>query len=94
VSDDGPGVTPEARERLFQRLGQVGGDSQRPGTELGLYFCRLVVEAHGGTIGVDNRPGRGRDVPLHAAAGEDLRPAHFRRWRSRHSACGLYVSGP
>jgi signal transduction histidine kinase len=31
VSDDGPGVTPEARERLFQRFGQVGGDSQRPG---------------------------------------------------------------
>jgi signal transduction histidine kinase len=59
VSDDGPGLTPEARERLFQRFGQVGGDSQRPGTELGLYFCRLVVEAHGGTIGVDNRPGRG-----------------------------------
>jgi signal transduction histidine kinase len=59
VSDDGPGVTPGARERLFQRFGQVGGDSQRPGTELGLYFCRLVVEAHGGTIGVDNRPGRG-----------------------------------
>jgi signal transduction histidine kinase len=59
VSDDGPGVSPEAREWLFQRLGQAGRDPQRPGTHLGLYFCRLVVEAHGGTIGVDNRPARG-----------------------------------
>jgi signal transduction histidine kinase len=59
VSDDGPSVSPEARERLFQRFGQASGDPQRPGTDLGLYFCRLVVEAHGGTIGVDNRPARG-----------------------------------
>lgn len=59
VSDDGPGVSPEAREWLFQRLGQVGRDPQRSGAHLGLYFCRLVVEAHGGTIGVDNRPARG-----------------------------------
>jgi signal transduction histidine kinase len=59
VSDDGPGVPPEAREHVFQRFGQVGGDAHRPGTGLGLYFCRLVVEAHGGRIGVDNRPGRG-----------------------------------
>jgi len=59
VSDDGPGVPPEAYERVFQRFGQVGGEAGRPGTGLGLYFCRLVVEAHGGAIGVDNRPGRG-----------------------------------
>jgi len=59
VSDDGPSVSPEAREWLFQRFGQAGGDPQRPGTELGLYFCRLVVEVHGGTIDVDNRPVRG-----------------------------------
>jgi signal transduction histidine kinase len=59
VSDDGPSMSPEARERLFQRFGQASGDPQRPGTDLGLYFCRLVVEAHGGTIGVDNRPARG-----------------------------------
>ncbi len=59
VSDDGPSVSPEARDRRFQRFGQASSDPQRPGTDLGLYFCRLVVEAHGGTIGVDNRPARG-----------------------------------
>jgi signal transduction histidine kinase len=59
VSDDGPGVPPEASELVFQRFGQVGGEAQRPGTGLGLYFARLVVEGHGGTIGVENRPGRG-----------------------------------
>jgi signal transduction histidine kinase len=59
VSDDGPSVWPEARGRLLERFGQASGDPQRPGTDLGLYYCRLVVEAHGGTIGVDNRPARG-----------------------------------
>jgi signal transduction histidine kinase len=59
VSDDGPAVPPGAHERVFQRFGQVGGEAGRPGTGLGLYFCRLLVEAHGGAIGVDNRPGRG-----------------------------------
>jgi signal transduction histidine kinase len=59
VSDDGPSVPPEGRELVFQRFGQIGGEAQRPGTGLGLYFARLVVEGHGGTIGVENRPGRG-----------------------------------
>lgn len=59
VSDDGPGIPPQAHDQVFQRFGQAAGEAQRPGTGLGLYFCRLVVEAHGGTIAVDNRPGRG-----------------------------------
>ena len=60
VSDDGPGVPPEHRGELFQRFDRVPpAQVQRPGTGLGLYFCRLMVEAHGGTIAADDRPGRG-----------------------------------
>ena len=46
VSDTGPGVPGHVRERLFQKF--VTGS--RGGTGLGLAFCRLAVEAHGGRI--------------------------------------------
>jgi signal transduction histidine kinase len=46
VSNDGPPVSDEARTRLFVKYGK--DTSGRRG--FGLYFCRLVIEAHGGTI--------------------------------------------
>jgi signal transduction histidine kinase len=57
VSDDGPGIPPELRERLFQKF--TTGDVKGRGTGLGLAFCRLAVEAHGGRIWVDTPPGGG-----------------------------------
>jgi len=59
VSDDGPGVPEEARERIFDKFAQAGGGTQRQGTGLGLTFCRLIVEAHGGKIWVESEPGQG-----------------------------------
>lgn len=59
VSDDGQGIPPEALGRLFNKFQQVGGAGQRHGSGLGLYFCRLLVEAHGGAIGVRSEPGKG-----------------------------------
>jgi two-component system, sensor histidine kinase and response regulator len=52
VADQGPGIAQELRERIFQRYVQLepGGDSARAGRGLGLAFCKLAVEAHGGTI--------------------------------------------
>jgi PAS domain S-box-containing protein len=57
VSDDGPGISTELRERLFQKF--ATGDVKGRGTGLGLAFCRLAVEAHGGRIWVDSQPGQG-----------------------------------
>jgi len=57
VSDDGPGIPSELRDRLFQKF--TTGDVSGRGTGLGLAFCRLAVEAHGGRIWVDTEPGRG-----------------------------------
>ena len=61
VSDTGPGIPREYRERVFEKFGQVDAvlRGQRFSTGLGLTFCRLAVEAHGGHIGVDSEVGRG-----------------------------------
>jgi two-component system, NtrC family, sensor histidine kinase KinB len=58
VQDAGPGVPPNMREHVFEKYGQVHATA-REGTGIGLTFCRLVVEAHGGYIGVRDAPGGG-----------------------------------
>jgi len=61
VSDTGEGIPPEAFERIFEKFGQV--ESRQGGrmmsTGLGLTFCKLAIEAHGGHIGVESVPGEG-----------------------------------
>ncbi len=57
VIDTGPGVPNEYKTRLFERFVQVRGQhGSRRGSGLGLTFCRLVVEAHGGSIWIDDNP--------------------------------------
>jgi two-component system, sensor histidine kinase and response regulator len=61
IADTGPGIAPEMRERIFDPFVQLDGDHRgtaRAGRGLGLTFCRLAVEAHGGRISVeDAQPG-------------------------------------
>ncbi len=59
VTDDGPGIAPEYHERIFEKFGQVDDPQSHLGTGLGLTFCKLAVEAHGGRIGVESAVGRG-----------------------------------
>jgi signal transduction histidine kinase len=55
VHDDGPGIPVESRERVFEKFGQVDlVDSRRRSSGLGLTFCKLAVEAHGGLIGIES----------------------------------------
>jgi signal transduction histidine kinase len=55
IADPGPGVPPEDRERIFSRFTQgVGEISRVGGFGLGLAFCRLAVETHGGRIWVES----------------------------------------
>jgi signal transduction histidine kinase len=57
VIDQGPGVPEEYKHTLFDRFVEVKGRvGRRRGTGLGLTFCRLVVEAHGGTIWIEDSP--------------------------------------
>jgi len=55
VSDTGPGLSPEARARLFTPY----FSTKTSGTGLGLAITRRVVEAHGGTISVEDAAGGG-----------------------------------
>ncbi len=61
VSDNGPGVAPEDKPRIFERFQQVGNTlTNKPqGTGLGLAICRQIVERFGGRIWVESRPGHG-----------------------------------
>ena len=61
VSDNGPGVAPEDREKIFERFQQAGETLVgRPyGTGLGLAICREIIERFGGRIWLESEPERG-----------------------------------
>ena len=61
VSDDGPGIAPAERARVFGRFVRLDSDRARSGggSGLGLAIVAEVVAAHGGTVTIDDRPGGG-----------------------------------
>lgn len=63
VSDEGEGIPPEFTEKIFEKFAQA--DLRKLGLKtdrgLGLTFCKLAVEAHGGRIWVESRLGEGSD---------------------------------
>lgn len=59
VEDNGPGVPRGKEEAIFSKFERGHVESATPGVGLGLAICRAIVEAHGGTIRAENRPGGG-----------------------------------
>ncbi len=60
ITDTGPGIPEKERERIFEKFTQVQEKHiQRQGTGLGLTFCQLAVNAHGGQIWVESEEGEG-----------------------------------
>ncbi len=76
VADQGPGIPPEHRERVFEKYARLAlrhsGVCANRG--LGLTFCRLAVEAHGGTVWVEDAPGGGALFRVVLPALEPLDP--------------------
>jgi two-component system phosphate regulon sensor histidine kinase PhoR len=69
VSDEGPGIPVEARERVFEKFYRVPGreshDPRRKGVGLGLPIARRLVEAQGGRMWIDSTDaGKGALVQL------------------------------
>jgi len=63
VRDQGPGLTPADRERLFERFAR-GSEPRAEGVGLGLAFTRTVVERHAGRLGLDSTPGVGSEFRI------------------------------
>lgn len=61
VADTGQPIPPEYHETIFKKFGQAGirKRGERASTGLGLTFCKLAVEAHGGRIGIESAAGKG-----------------------------------
>jgi signal transduction histidine kinase len=71
VTDHGPGVRPEDRERLFRRYFRAPATQEvAGGLGLGLFICRAIAERHGGAVGVDSVPGKGATFWLDLSLGQ------------------------
>jgi signal transduction histidine kinase len=56
ISDDGPGIAPDDRERVFELFTRLKATNRLPGAGIGLFVVRRLVEAMGGKVKVGNRP--------------------------------------
>jgi signal transduction histidine kinase len=68
VRDEGPGIAADQQQLIFEKFGRARDGLVKPGTGLGLFIARSIVEAHGGSLVVRSAPGRGStftaDFPL------------------------------
>ncbi len=61
IMDSGPGIPEALQEKIFEKFGQADLKKEHKGysSGIGLAFCKLAVEAHGGQIGVQSEEGKG-----------------------------------
>jgi signal transduction histidine kinase len=70
VSDTGPGIPPEYRQAIFDKLFRMPG-AKATGAGLGLFIAKEIVTAHDGQIGVEGTPGQGSTFWFELPAGTD-----------------------
>jgi signal transduction histidine kinase len=81
VRDNGEGIRADEIGQIFEKYRQAGNVSHsgRQGTGLGLVICKMIVEAHGGSIWVDSEPGKGSTffltLPVSGDSGSHATPA-------------------
>jgi signal transduction histidine kinase len=70
VSDRGPGIAPDLRERVFERFETHTDGSSHRGSGLGLSVVKSFVELHGGTVEIESGPGEGATVRIRLPGSE------------------------
>ncbi|MBN1992610.1 MAG: GAF domain-containing protein [Anaerolineae bacterium] len=66
ISDNGPGIRPEDQGRIFEKFSRVDHSANAPaGVGLGLAFCKLAVDAHGGAISIQSEGVAGKGSTFH-----------------------------
>ncbi len=84
IKDTGPGIPPEALEHIFDKFARVERPNMPHGVGLGLTFCKLAVEAHGGRIWVRSDPERGSmftfALPIDAPETKELPHVGMAAW--------------
>lgn len=75
VMDNGIGIDPSNRERVFSAFERIHGVSEFEGTGLGLSLCRKIVEQHGGSIWMDSGEDCGSVFRFTLDGSESLTPA-------------------
>lgn len=72
IADTGPGIPPDKQDMIFNKFSRIRDNGPARGVGLGLAFCRLAVEAHGGRIWVESKTGQGSvfhfTLPLEAVS--------------------------
>ena len=71
VRDDGPGIAPEIRDRIFDAFFTTKGRAKKPGTGLGLSIVQAIVEDHNGHIEIDSEVGEGTSFVVYLPASRD-----------------------
>jgi two-component system, NtrC family, sensor histidine kinase KinB len=59
IADNGPGIDDRDQDTIFNKFARIHHEGRPKGLGLGLAFCRMAVEAHGGSIWVESRLGEG-----------------------------------
>ena len=59
IQDNGPGIPAAELDRIFDKFTRLRGTSKPGGLGIGLAFCRLAVQGHGGRIWVESEQGQG-----------------------------------
>lgn len=68
IRDTGPGIGPEMLPHVFDKYRRGHGGRKSDGAGLGLYITRSLIEAHGGTVSVQSRPGEGATFEIRLPA--------------------------
>jgi signal transduction histidine kinase len=71
VHDQGPGLTVEQQQEVWERFYQTDPSTKKGGLGLGLYIAKILITQHHGQVGVESQPGEGSTfwftLPLHLA---------------------------